>query len=72
MTLTKAEYTTQLQLTPEYEAAFQKELSRYQSTAHRVALQKVCKHPPEFHEYWNDPSGNNGGGWECTFCGADL
>lgn len=33
-------------------------------------LQSVCKHINV--EYWRDPSGNNGGGWGCNDCGADL
>lgn len=33
-------------------------------------LQSVCPHKDT--EYWQDPSGNNGGGWCCNDCGADL
>jgi len=31
---------------------------------------KVCEHKNT--EYWKDPSGNNGGGYECKDCGKDL
>lgn len=33
-------------------------------------LQSKCTHPHK--KRWNDPSGNNGGGYECLECGADL
>ena len=29
-------------------------------------VKKHCTHPVT--EYWNDPSGNNGGGLECKVC----
>lgn len=34
------------------------------------ALMKQCTHPKT--EYWQDPSGNNGGGPVCQVCGEDL
>lgn len=34
-------------------------------------LKKMCQHPDDLLVYWADASGNNGGGYECGFCGKD-
>lgn len=73
-------YGKQLMEQPDFEAALETEIA-FQTTffAQRIRqqtrdamLKKRCQHPAELQEYWPDPSGNNGGGWACGFCGKDL